>query len=69
MVAEAAEVGAKLIIAHHPVLLRGLTSVTDDHPKGRVVCELLRHDICVYVAHTNADVAGRGVVVGSGRRR
>ena len=62
VVAEAAQVGANLIIAHHPLLLHGVTSVTDDHPKGRVIMELLRHDVCVYVAHTNADVAAHGVV-------
>ena len=61
VVAQAADVGAELIIAHHPVLLRGISSVTDDHPKGRVVRELLGHDISVYVAHTNADVAEGGV--------
>src|SRR5215217_5893459 len=61
IVAEAAEASAELIIAHHPVLLRGVSAVTDDHPKGRLVRDLLRHDICVYVAHTNADVAAGGV--------
>jgi dinuclear metal center YbgI/SA1388 family protein len=61
VVAQAAETGAELIIAHHPVLLRGIRSVTDDHPKGRLVRELVRHDISVYVAHTNADVADGGV--------
>ena len=61
IVAEAAEVGAELIIAHHPVLLRGIIAVTDDHPKGRLVRELVRHDISVFVAHTNADVAAGGV--------
>jgi dinuclear metal center YbgI/SA1388 family protein len=61
VVTQAADAGAELIIAHHPVLLRGVSAVTDDHPKGRLVRELLRHDISVYVAHTNADVAACGV--------
>ena len=61
VVAQAAEAGAELIIAHHPVLLRGVSAVTDDHPKGRLVRDLLRHDMSVYVAHTNADVAAGGV--------
>jgi dinuclear metal center YbgI/SA1388 family protein len=61
VVAQAADAGAELIIAHHPVLLRGVSAVTDDHPKGRLVRELLRHDISVYVAHTNADVGPGGV--------
>jgi dinuclear metal center YbgI/SA1388 family protein len=61
IVAEAAEASAELIIAHHPVLLRGISAVTDDHPKGRLLRELVRHDISVFVAHTNADVAAGGV--------
>ena len=61
IVAEAVEANAELIIAHHPVLLRGISAVTDDHPKGRLVRELVRHDISVFVAHTNADVAAGGV--------
>ena len=61
VVAQAAEAGAELIIAHHPVLLSGVSAVTDDHPKGRLVRDLLRHDMSVYVAHTNADVAAGGV--------
>jgi dinuclear metal center YbgI/SA1388 family protein len=61
IVAEAAEASAELIIAHHPVLLRGINAVTDDHPKGRLVRELVSHDISVFVAHTNADVAVGGV--------
>jgi dinuclear metal center YbgI/SA1388 family protein len=61
IVAEAAVAGAELIIAHHPVLLRGISAVTDDHPKGRLVRELVRHDVSVFVAHTNADVAAGGV--------
>jgi dinuclear metal center YbgI/SA1388 family protein len=61
IVAEAAAAGAELIIAHHPVLLRGISAVTEDSPKGRLVRELVRHDISVFVAHTNADVAASGV--------
>jgi dinuclear metal center YbgI/SA1388 family protein len=61
VVAQATDAGAELIIAHHPVLLHGVSAVTDDHPKGRLVRELLRHDLSVYVAHTNADVAAGGV--------
>lgn len=59
---EAVEVGANLIIAHHPLLLRGIRAVDVGHPKGRVVAELLRHDVSLYVAHTNADVGPNGVV-------
>ena len=60
-VAEAVEVGADLIVAHHPLLLKGVSSVTPDTYKGRIVHRLIKADIALYVAHTNADVASPGV--------
>lgn len=62
VVREAQAQGADLIVAHHPLLLRGVHTVDLDHPKGRIVAELLRSDISLYVAHTNADVPPAGVV-------
>jgi len=59
-IAEAREVGADLIIAHHPLLLRGVTSVAESTYKGHVVAELIRAGIELYSAHTNADVVPTG---------
>ena len=60
-VAEAIAVGADLIVAHHPLLLRGVSSVATTTYKGRAVHGLIKHDIALYVAHTNADQASPGV--------
>jgi dinuclear metal center YbgI/SA1388 family protein len=60
-VAEAIRVGADLIVAHHPLLLRGVSSVAATTYKGRIVHDLIRHEIGLYTAHTNADVAAPGV--------
>jgi putative NIF3 family GTP cyclohydrolase 1 type 2 len=57
-VEQAIEVGADLIVAHHPLLLRGVSSVATTSYKGRVVHRLIRAGVALYVAHTNADVAG-----------
>ncbi len=62
VVAEAVSVGADMIIAHHPLLLRGVHSVTDDNPRGRCVTELVKGGIALHVAHTNADKPASGVV-------
>jgi dinuclear metal center YbgI/SA1388 family protein len=59
-VAEALEGGADLIVAHHPLLLRGVTSVAESTYKGRVVAELIRANAALYAAHTNADVVPSG---------
>ncbi len=60
-VAEAVDVGADLIVAHHPLLLRGVSSVAPTTYKGRIVHRLIKADVALYVAHTNADVAEPGV--------
>ncbi|MEU4765374.1 Nif3-like dinuclear metal center hexameric protein [Actinosynnema sp. NPDC023794] len=58
---EALEVGAQLIVAHHPLMLRGVTGVPADDPKGGLVHRLIRARVALYTAHTNADVANPGV--------
>ncbi|MGS2587659.1 Nif3-like dinuclear metal center hexameric protein [Streptomyces sp. NRRL F-5135] len=58
---EAVELGAELIVTHHPLYLRGTTTVAASTFKGRVVHTLIKHDIALHVAHTNADTADPGV--------
>ncbi len=57
VVAEAAEAGAELIVAHHPLIFRTLAAVRTDRPLGRLIARLLREDIAVYASHTNLDAA------------
>lgn len=59
-VAEAADAGADLLIAHHPLLLKPVHSVAEDRYKGRVVSSLIRHNMALLAAHTNADVVPTG---------
>ncbi len=58
---EARATGADLLLTHHPLLLRGVHSVATTFAKGAAVTSLIVADIALYVAHTNADVAERGV--------
>ncbi|GAB2636333.1 Nif3-like dinuclear metal center hexameric protein [Gordonia jinhuaensis] len=53
--------GHTMIVAHHPLLLRGVDRVGTDTAKGRIVHRLIRHGIALFTAHTNADSAQRGV--------
>ncbi len=59
--AQATATGAELIVAHHPLLLRGVSSVAPTSHKGRIVHELIRAGVALFAAHTNADVANPGV--------
>jgi dinuclear metal center YbgI/SA1388 family protein len=58
---EAIRLGADLLVTHHPLYLRGTTTVAATGFKGRVVHRLIKHDIALHVAHTNADRADPGV--------
>jgi dinuclear metal center YbgI/SA1388 family protein len=58
---EAIERNVQLIIAHHPPIFRPLKNVLTDTVQGRMIEKLLKHDIAVYAAHTNLDVATGGV--------
>lgn len=60
-VMEAKELGAQLIVTHHPILFRGRKNVREDDPEGAVVCELIRSRIGLIAAHTNFDNAPCGV--------
>ena len=58
---EAAEVGAELIVTHHPLIFQPARSVTDETSIGRSIQLLCRHGISAVNAHTNLDVAPGGV--------
>ncbi|MFJ2817467.1 MULTISPECIES: Nif3-like dinuclear metal center hexameric protein [unclassified Streptomyces] len=58
---EAVRLGADLLVTHHPLYLRGTTTVAASTFKGRVVHTLIKNDIALHVAHTNADTADPGV--------
>ena len=50
-----------MLITHHPLYLRGTSSVAATTPKGRIVHDLIRAGCALYTAHTNADAAAGGV--------
>ncbi len=61
VVDHAIEVGADLVLAHHPLLMRGVDTVSAATPKGRIVHRLIRSGCALFTAHTNADKARPGV--------
>ncbi|OBJ73390.1 Nif3-like dinuclear metal center hexameric protein [Mycobacterium sp. 1274756.6] len=50
-----------LLLAHHPLLLRGVDTVAASTPKGALVHRLIRTGRALFTAHTNADSAAPGV--------
>ncbi|AVQ99391.1 Nif3-like dinuclear metal center hexameric protein [Oceanobacillus iheyensis] len=61
VVDEAIAKNVSLIIAHHPLLFKPVKQLSTDTPQGRVLHKLLQHNITVYAAHTNLDIAEGGV--------
>ncbi|RJP01929.1 Nif3-like dinuclear metal center hexameric protein [Exiguobacterium sp. RIT452] len=61
VVDEAIEKKIDLIIAHHPPIFSKLAQVNDQSAAGRIVMKCIKHEIAVYAAHTNLDVAEGGV--------
>lgn len=61
VVREARDMGAELIVAHHPVIFHPAPSVTDETGTGRVLLELIEGGVAAICAHTNLDVVAEGV--------
>jgi dinuclear metal center YbgI/SA1388 family protein len=61
VVDDAISAGVQLLVAHHPLLLRGVHGVPADQSKGNRVHRLVRAGVALFCAHTNADSADPGV--------
>jgi dinuclear metal center YbgI/SA1388 family protein len=57
---EAAEIGAQLLLVHHPLLMRGITTIAESTAKGAMLARLIRGGCALYAAHTNADIVETG---------
>jgi len=58
---EAINKKANLIIAHHPIIFKGIKSITGKNYVERIVAKAIKNDIAVYAAHTNMDGVWGGV--------
>lgn len=58
---EAVELGCDIVITHHPLIFKGVKSITPNDFTGRIIAKAIKHDIAIYAAHTNMDKAANGV--------
>ena len=58
---EAIQKGCNLVVSHHPLLFRGLKTISDFTDVQRTVRKAIQRDICVISMHTNMDNAKGGV--------
>ncbi len=61
VVEEAVAQGADMIVSHHPLLFKGTKTLCTDKTIGAISRLCFKHDIAIYCAHTNLDVAWGGV--------
>lgn len=61
VVKEAINHKVDLIISHHPLMFKPVKNIIFDSPNGWIIKNLVQHNITVYSAHTNFDVADGGM--------
>ena len=61
VVKEAIEKNCNLILAHHPIVFRGLKRINGKTYVEQVIIEAIKKDIAIYAAHTNLDNVVLGV--------
>ena len=61
VVEEAKEIGAEMIVTHHPMLLfKKIESITTQNTLGKRIYNLIENGIAAFSAHTNLDIAKGG---------
>lgn len=58
---EARSKNCNLIVAHHPIIFKGLKRITGRNYVEQIIIEAIKNDIAIYAAHTNLDNIIMGV--------
>ena len=58
---EAISKGCNLVIAHHPIVFKGLKKFNGSNYVERVIIKAIQNNIAIYAAHTNLDNVHNGV--------
>ena len=61
VVQEAIDRDCNMIVAHHPIVFKGLKSLTGRNYVERTVIKAIKNDIAIYAIHTNLDHVQHGV--------
>ncbi|GAB2770025.1 Nif3-like dinuclear metal center hexameric protein [Rhabdobacter roseus] len=61
VVDEAIQKGCNVVVAHHPIVFKGLKSLTGRTYVERTVLKAIKHDVALYAIHTNLDSVVDGV--------
>jgi len=61
IVQEAISLEYNMIVAHHPIIFKGLKTLKGQSDGERAILLAIKHDICLYAAHTNLDNVLSGI--------
>jgi dinuclear metal center YbgI/SA1388 family protein len=61
VIEEAMEKKCNLVIAHHPIVFRGLKKINGKNYVEKTIIRAIKNDIAIYAIHTNLDNVQRGV--------
>ena len=62
VVDEAIELGAQMVVTHHPIIFRPIKRLACENRQQRTIAKAIAHGIALYAAHTNLDGApNRGI--------
>ena len=61
VISEAKEKNCNMIVAHHPILFKGLKKINGNNYVERAIILAIKNDIALYACHTNVDNTISGV--------
>src|SRR5215207_9168412 len=61
VVQEAIDKGCNLVVAHHPIVFKGLKKITGKTYVERTVIKAIENRVAIYAIHTNLDHVATGV--------
>lgn len=68
IVDEAIEEGCNLVIAHHPIIFKGIRRLNGSNYIEKVIIKAIKHNIAIYAIHTNLDNILNGVSANIAKR-
>ncbi len=58
---EALEKGCTMVVSHHPLIFKGIKSITGKNSLERSLIKAIQNKIAIYAGHTNVDAVMEGV--------
>lgn len=61
VIQDAIDTGCNMVVAHHPIVFKGLKTLTGSNYVERTIIKAIKNDIAIYAIHTNLDNVLHGV--------